>query len=312
MAKQTNIGLRRIPIFRSLIYWARKLKFRKLEGLSLYDILELYLIGIIQGAFTNRAAAVAFSFFMAIFPFLLFILNLIPFMPLANFQEDFFMFLSENVPPNTFGAIHEIINDIMNNSNKGLLSSGFILAIFLMANGVSSMLAGFENSYHVTITRNFIRQYIVSMVLGIGFSIILLLTVALMVITEIFINKYLGYAWILSSVRYLFVVLMILVCISILFKYGSKQFKETSFISIGSVITTFLIILSSYIFGIYVIKFARYNELYGSIGTLLVVMLYIWLNCMILLLGFELNATINRLKSEKNITFIKNFKTKTP
>jgi len=300
MSKQTNKNIfRRIPIFRSLIYWARKLKFPKLEGLSLYDILELYLIGIIQGAFTNRAAAVAFSFFMAIFPFLLFILNLIPYMPLANFQEDFFLFLSENVPPNTFGAIHGIISDIMNNSNKGLLSSGFILAIFLMANGVNSMLSGFENSYHITITRNFIRQYIVSMVLGIGFSIILLVTVALIVVSEIIINKYLGDIWLLSWVRYLFAILMILVCISILFKFGSKQFKKTSFISIGSVITTFLIILSSYVFGIYVIKFARYNELYGSIGTLLVVMMYIWLNCMILLLGFELNATINKLKLEK-------------
>lgn len=302
--------LSKIPVVRNLVVWAKKITFKKLEGLSLYAILELYFIGIIQGAFTNRAAAVAFNFFMAIFPFLLFILNLLPLMPLENFQEDFFKFLSENVPPNTFEALHEIIRDIMNNSNKGLLSSGFILAIFLMANGVNSMLAGFENSYHITITRSFIRQYLVSMALGISFSIILLVTVALIVVTEVVVNlfeyRYLDSVVVLSWIRYVFVALMILLCVSFMFRFGSKQFKRTSFISIGSVITTILIVLSSYGFGIYVLRFAKYNELYGSIGTLLVVMIYIWLNCMILLLGFELNAAINRLKSEKNSIFNKN------
>lgn len=310
MSAQIEERLSKIPVIRNLADWAKKVTFKRLGGLSLYNILELYVIGIIEGAFTNRAAAVAFSFFMAIFPFLLFILNLIPYMPLENFQEDFFQFLAENVPPNTFDAIHGIIEDIMNNSNKGLLSTGFIFAIFLMANGVNAMLAGFENSYHITITRSFVRQYIVSMVLGICFSLILLVTVALMVVTEVLVNAfeyiYFDSVTLLVWFRYLFVALMILVCVSFMFKFGSKQFKKTSFISIGSVITTILIILSSYGFGIYVLQFAKYNELYGSIGTLLVVMIYIWLNCMILLLGFELNATINRLKSEKSIIFNEN------
>ncbi len=310
MPIETKERLSKIPIIRNLVFWAQKVTFKRLGGLSLYDILELYTIGIIQGAFTNRAAAVAFNFFMAIFPFLLFILNLIPYMPLENFQEDFFKFLSENVPPNTYDAIYEIIEDIMNNSNKGLLSSGFILAIFLMANGVSSMLAGFENSYHVTITRSFIRQYLVSLVLGICLSLILLITVALIVITEIFVNMfeyiYFDKVQIMIWFRYLFVTMMILLCVSVIFKFGSKQFKKTSLFSIGSIISTLLIILSSYGFGIYVLRFAKYNELYGSIGTLLVMMIYIWLNCTILLLGFELNATIQRLKSEKSITFNEN------
>lgn len=310
MSAQIEERLNKIPIVRNLVRWSKKITFQKMGGLSLYDIMELYIIGIIKGAFTNRAAAIAFSFFMAIFPFLLFILNLIPYMPLENFQEDFFKFLADNVPPNTFGAVHDIIRDIMNNSNKGLLSTGFIFAIFLMANGVNSMLAGFENSYHITITRGFLRQYLVSLVLGIGFSLVLLITIALIVISEIILNmfeyKYLDSVVLMGWSRYIFVGLMILFCVSLMFKFGSKQFKKTSFISIGSVITTFLIILSSYGFGIYVLRFAKYNELYGSIGTILVLMLYIWLNCMILLLGFELNATINRLKSEKSIIFNEN------
>jgi membrane protein len=93
---------------------------------------------------------------------------------------------------------------------------------------------------------------------------------------------------------------MILTTTSLLFKFGTKQISKVPFISIGSVFTTLLILLSSYVFGIYVVKFAKYNELYGSIGTLLILMFYIWINCMILLLGFELNATINKLK-RKNL-----------
>lgn len=90
--------------------------------------------------------------------------------------------------------------------------------------------------------------------------------------------------------------LMILLTTSILFKFGTRESRNSAFVSIGSVFTTLLIILSSYVFGIWVVKFSKYNELYGSIGTLLILMFYIWLNIMILLLGFELNATIQKLK----------------
>jgi membrane protein len=94
---------------------------------------------------------------------------------------------------------------------------------------------------------------------------------------------------------------MILITTSLLFRYGIKHQQKIRFISIGSVFTTILIILSSYFFGIWVLKFSKYNELYGSIGTLLVVMFYIWLNSMILLLGFDLNATINKIRMNTNL-----------
>ena len=102
--------------------------------------------------------------------------------------------------------------------------------------------------------------------------------------------------------RYVFLILMILMTTSILFKFGTKNNQTTrSFISIGSVFTTVLTIITSYFFGVWVIRFSRYNQLYGSIGTLLIVMFYIWINCMVLLLGFELNALIHKLKKKKNI-----------
>lgn len=305
MSQEIEDRIQKIPLLRNLVYVLKKIKLPWLQGLSFYDLSELYILGIVEGAFSYHASAVAFSFFMALFPFALFILNLIPYIPIEGFQQDFLNFVKDGVPPNTYDAIANIINDILNNSHSGLLSSGFILSIFLMANGLNGILGGFESSRHVLIKRGFLRQYFVALAMSLLLSVILLVTVATIVVFEVFIQKTTIQDVLNDSIpliilgRYVFVVLMILVTTSVLFKFGTKREKNRAFISIGSVFTTILVILLSYIFGIWVIRFSKYNELYGSIGTLLILMFYIWINCMILLLGFELNATINKLKKKK-------------
>ncbi len=306
MSAEIEQKLEKIPLINHLVRFMKSIKLPWLEGLSFYDLMELYLIGIAKGAFSYRSGAIAFSFFMALFPFALFILNLIPFIPIEGFQDDFLKFVEEGVPPNTFEAIKTIIDDILTNSYKGLLSSGFILSIFLMSNGINAILGGFETSYHITISRSFFRQYVVALGMSLLFSVILIVTVAAIVVSEVVIQKIQIHEIVDANIsliqitRYGFVILMILITTSLLFKFGAKETSKIPFISIGSVFTTVLILLSSYVFGIYVVKFAKYNELYGSIGTLLIFMFYIWINCMILLLGFELNATINKLK-RKNL-----------
>ena len=305
MSEEIENKLNKIPVVKQLIAITKAIKLKTLEGLSLYDILELYVLGIFTGAFSYRASAIAFSFFMALFPFALFILNLIPFIPLENFQADFLEFVEEGVPPNTYDAIEAILRDIMETSHQGLLSSGFILSILLMTNGINAILGGFEMSAHITITRGFFRQYFISLAISLVLSMILLITVAAIVIAEVMIQKinirgYVADVSVIEWSRYGFILLMILITTSILYKFGAKETSSIAFISYGAVFTTILIVISSYIFGIYVTKFAKYNELYGSIGTLLVLMFYIWINCMVLLLGFELNATISKLK-RKNL-----------
>ena len=305
MSIEIEEAISRIPILRNLARMLKKVKLPWLKGLSLYDLLELYFIGIMEGALSYRAGAIAFSFFMALFPFALFILNLIPFIPIEGFQEDFMQFVSEGVPPKTYDAIATIINDILHNSHSGLLSSGFLLSIFLMANGLNAILGGFETSHHVIIKRGFFRQYFVALGMSLLLSTLLLVTVAMIVVFEVFIQKTIIQDVLNDRIpliilgRYTFIILMILLTTSILFKFGIKHDKNRKFISIGSVFTTILIILSSYGFGIWVVEFSKYNQLYGSIGTLLIMMFYIWINCMVLLLGFELDASINKLKQKE-------------
>lgn len=292
--------LKVFPIIRHLIELLRWIKLPLLKGLSLYDLLKLYGNGIIEGDLAYRASAISFSFFMALFPFALFILNLIPYIPIDGFQQDFLRFVAEGVPPKTYNAIALIIADILVNSHSGLLSTGFLLSIFLSANGINAVLSGFESSKNITLKRAYFRQYMVSLAMSLLLTLILLMTVAMIVFFEVLIQKTIIQDVVTERIsliqigRYAFVILMILMSTSFLFKFGIKSDKNRDFITVGSVFTTILIILTSYGFGIWVIKFSKYNELYGSIGTLLIMMFYIWINCMILLLGFELNAIINK------------------
>ena len=294
-----------IPVLKNGIHVLQRIKPMWLHGLSFYDLIKMYAIGIFEGALSYHASSVAFSFFMALFPFALFILNLIPYIPIEGFQTDFLEFVKDGVPPNTYDAISSIINDILNNSQSGLLSTGFFLSIFLMANGLNAILGGFESSRHVIIKRGFLQQYLIALALSLMLSVLLLITVAAIVIFEVFIQKTMIQDVLSDTIsiiilsRYAFVILMILITISILFRFGTKNKSKQALITIGSMFTTILVIITSYFFGIWVIKFSKYNELYGSIGTLLIMMFYIWINCMILLLGFELNSIISKLKIDK-------------
>lgn len=310
MSQEIENRIEKIPLLRNFAHYLKGIKLKWLAGLSLYDLMELYVIGIAEGALSNRAGSIAFSFFMALFPFALFILNLIPYIPIEGFQQDFLKFVSEGVPPNTYYAIENIINDILHNSHSGLLSTGVILSIFLMANGLNAILGGFETSKHVLVKRGFFRQYLIAVGMSVFLSMLLLVTVGIIVVFEVFIHKLTADQVLNEQIplivmgRYGFLIMMILITTSILFKFGTKHDKTRAFISIGSVFTTILTIIISYFFGIWVIQFSQYNQLYGSIGTLLIVMFYIWINCMILLLGFELNAAINNLKRNNNIKLI--------
>ncbi|WP_136666866.1 YihY/virulence factor BrkB family protein [Flavobacterium sp. H122] len=298
--------LLKIPILKQLVIILDNIKLPWLEGLSFFELIDFYIAGVLKGGISYRAAAIAFSFFMALFPFALFILNLIPYIPIPGFQDDFLRFVQDNVPPTTYEAIESIIKDILHNSQTGLLSWGVVLSVFLMTNGVNAVMSGFETSLHVTVKRAYFRQYFVALLMSLLLTMILIVTISAIIVLEVVIQKTIIQDVLTSRVsekisliemgRYIFVVLMILLATAILFKYGIKQSKKKKLITIGTVFTTILIVLSSYFFGIWVLKFSKYNELYGSIGTLLVFMFYLWINCMVLLLGFELDASIRKLK----------------
>jgi len=296
--------LLKIPVIGFLIKFADKIKVPGLKGMSLFDLLEMYIIGIVKGAVTSRAGSIAFSFFMALFPFALFILTLIPYIPIENFQEDFLVLVEEALPPKTADSVDYVIKDIANNTYGGLLSSVFILSIFLMTNGVNALFSGFEYTYHKIKTRNMVMQYIAALYTSIIMALLLLLTVAVIFYFEIGVGKLKANGFVSDDIYWIgfgknaILLLMLLVGVSVLYFFGTKEGKKINFLSPGSIFTTALIILNFVLFGIYVSKFAKYNELYGIIGTVLILMLFIWLNSIILLLGYELNTCMIGLRDK--------------
>lgn len=310
MTKPIEDKLDKLPVINILVRLLKKFKLPGLEGLSFYDLLELYITGIVKGALTTRASAIAFSFFTAIFPFLLFVLIIIPYIPIDDFKIEFLVFLDSFLPPSTSDFFFQNIFENIDQSQRGgLLSSVFILSIMLMANGVNAIFSGFENSYHEQLTRSVYKQYLYALSIALILAFLLIITIAVLGYFQIYVVQGLfqafenrGYNLDSSSVfwtnivKYVFFVIMVYLATATLYYFGTKEGKQSKFFSAGALFTTLLIILTSYLFGVYIENFSQYNKLYGSIGALLILLLYLWLNANILLLGYELNASLQFLK----------------
>ena len=310
MSESLKKKLSKIQFIQVAVRFFKKWQLPGLDGLSFYDLFKIYFTGIIKGALTTRASAIAFSFFMAIFPFLLFILIVIPYIPIDDFKIEFLRFLESFLPTSTSDFFFENIFENIDQSQRGgLLSSVFILSIILMANGVNAVFSGFANSYHKEITRNVVRQYLYALGIALILSFLLIIMIVFLGYFQIYVVQKLlmalqnqGYEvksqmvfW-FDLVKYVFFIIMVYLGTATLYYFGTKEGKASKFFSVGALFTTFLIIVTSYLFGIYIENFNKYNELYGSIGALLILMFYLWINANILLLGYELNASLNRLR----------------
>ena len=316
MGKSLAEKLEGNPLVRWLVFIMKKVRLKAFEGLSLFDLVIMYTRGIIRGALSTRASAIAFSLFLALFPLVLFLLTLVPFViPYvsvgnSDFDTQFLSFLESFLPTATGDYFTEVYQQLKDQKRGGLVSSTFLISIFLMANGVNAIFSGFETSYHIELTRNFFKQYAYALMVGLILSLLLILGAVGYVYFEFYILGYLSeFTAKTSGVvldegeilgaqigKVLFFILLTYFTTAILYYFGTREGKSARFFSYGALMTTLLILLTSYLFGIYIDEFATYNELYGALGGLLILMVYIWLNSNILLLGFELNATLNYLR----------------
>ncbi len=315
MSQSIEEKLEKIPIVNVLVRLLKRVKFRALKGMSLYDLIEMYVIGIANGALGTRASAIAFSVFLALFPLIIFILTLVPFIipyvqvGSGNLDSEILTFIESFMPSTTGEYFGDIFLQVKNQKHGGLLSSSFLLSIFLMANGVSAIFSGFETSYHIEFNRSYIKQYAYALMIGLLLSLLLIFGVVAYLYFEFYIltsitdmiNKTSNTVllsddlYTIQTIKVIFYLALFYLIVSILYYFGTKETNKFTFFSIGALLTSLLFILTSYLFGFYVDNFSRYNELYGALGGLLILMIYIWLNSIILLLGFELNVSIYSL-----------------
>ncbi|MFN4300323.1 MAG: YihY/virulence factor BrkB family protein [Thermaurantimonas sp.] len=292
-----------IHVIKVYFQWFLKvLRFIKIpffQGQSLYDVLRFFYIGVLQGNVTSRAASVSFSFFLALFPGIIFLFTLIPYIPIDGFQKVLFELLHEIMPPNTFEAAESTIDDIINNKRGGLLSFGFIAALIFATNGTNALISNFNASVHQFKTRGFWRQELVAIFLTLLLSVLFIIGIALIIFTEGFTDWLIEIKVIPADLKSFLrigrnasLVAVIFFAISLLYYFGPADRSLFKFFSPGSILATLLILLGSELFSYYINNFNQYNRLYGSIGTLLIILLWIYVNSLILIIGFEFNAGI--------------------
>ena len=283
-----------------LINLSEKIILPGFDGLPLYNVLIFFRRGIRQGFIATRASAISFTFFLAIFPFLIFLFSIIPFIPILNFQATLLNLIRDFIPDIAWASVNDTIIDVITRPRRGVLILNFFLALYFSTKGIKNLIEAFNNTYHDIEYRTTFKQYVISFLLVMIISLLLIIAISLMTFGFSLLTKLLPefilqarvFLFLLQILRWIIVLSALFCAISSLYYLAPSRQDRFRFISAGSTISTLLIVVTTQGFNFYVDNFSRYNAIYGSIGTLMVIMLWIYANSFVLLMGFELNASI--------------------
>jgi membrane protein len=290
-----------ISIWERILVKAKKVTFPGLDGMAVYDVMVFFWRSIVDGALSTRASAIAFSFFVALFPAIIFLFTLIPYIPIENFPDKLFLLIKDMVPESAFKAIEDTVKDILTRQRGDLLSLGFFMALIFSTNGFASMMTAFDASLHSFERRSWIGQRLIALLLLAIMSVLLTVAIALITYGQSFLNYLIVHDilkdhftfFVLSIGKWVVILLLFFMANSFLFYLAPAKKTKWRFISAGGTLSTVLCVITFLGFSYYINRFGQYNKLYGSIGTLLVILLLMYLISMIILIGFELNASIN-------------------
>jgi membrane protein len=298
-------------VYRAFIEWTKSVIIPGFRPLPLYTVGVFFLGELRKSALINRASALSYNFMLAFFPATIFLFTLIPFVPISNFQKSLLNLISVILPSNAYLAFEGTMKDIIKNQNGKLLSFGFASALYFASNGVYNLMQAFNKSSLLLETRTWLKRRLVSITLTVVISFSLLLAIAILIAGQALINFLKAHmfetwglwSWLIALTRWIIVVVIFFVVVSILYRYGPAHKRRWKFFSPGSILATTLAVLTSLGFSYYINHFSSYNKIYGSIGTLIVLMIWLYLNSLIILIGFELNASVDL--SKRSIKIVK-------
>ncbi len=302
--------LGRHPLRQRIVNWTKTHSLPGLKRIPLYNLAVFIRQELRNDALVTRANSMAFDFFLAIFPSIIVLFTLLAYTPLyATFDDILEDSIREIMPGEAGKVLFKSIEDIATIPRSGLLSFGFFLAIWFSSNGMLSMMAGLEKDYHLTFKRRTgFEKRLISIQLTFYLAFILVASVVFVILGNTllgFVFTYIDADWItrmfLFGFRWIAVILLFYAGFSTLYRYGTPLHRKTHFFSPGAALATVLSMLVSWGFSFYVDNFGSYNKLYGSIGAIIVLMVWLQLNCVILLIGFELNAGIAVLRDLRKL-----------
>lgn len=295
-------------IVKRVLNWSKTIIPPGFSGVSLYEVISFVIKETQKDNLTTRANSVSFSLFLSIFPAIIFIFTLLPLFPIV---QDYTTMLSNQltgvIPKNAHEYIFSIVNDITSIKRDSLLSFGALLALFFSSNGMLTLMSGFDKAHHETFKP---RKWYISRLIAIGLTVVLTLLLIVSLIMLVVEGHLIAYfrdvikfsevvIFLFSVLNWFFAVFLVYTGISLIYTLGPSMHRRIPFINVGAVIATILSLITSLGFSFFINNFGRYNEIYGSIGALIVMMIWIQFNSFILLVGFELNASISVHKLRK-------------
>ncbi|TDO24168.1 membrane protein [Pedobacter duraquae] len=290
------------------IEWTKVYVLPGFSPLPLYTVAAFFFKEIQKDSLPNRATSLAYNFMLAIFPAIIFLFTLIPFLP-RGFQDQLMSLIALILPSKAFEAFEGTIEEIVKIQNGSLLSFGFVLSLFFATNGVHNLMKAFNKSSLIIETRTWLKRRLIAVVLTLIIALSVIVCIGAMTVgeialtyikTELHIKGNLTY-YAIQFTRWALLGTLYFVTTSILYRYGPANAKKWRFFSAGSWLATILAFLTIWGFTFYINHFGSYNKVYGSIGTLIVMMIWLYLNSLILLLGFELNASVDLSKRSVKI-----------
>jgi len=281
---------------------SKKIILPGFNGIPLFDVVRFFFIQIQQSSLNERAASIAFNLLVAMPPACIFLFTLIPYLPIKEELEPLYELIREAIPgKQNHDPIINFLKDFATNEQGGLLSFGFLLALYFSSNAMIGIMSSFNKMNYMGFSRRHVvhDRWVAIKLTLIVFLVILMSIVAL--VSRESVLTWLGIEdpavrGIILNVRWIVIILLFFFTISFIYRYAPAVHKKWKMINPGSILATFMMIVCTMGFSYYVANFGNYNKLYGSIGTILILMLLIFFNSLVLLIGFELNVSISSLR----------------
>lgn len=277
-------------------------------GISLWKMFEIYGQGVFKMQIGRSAASISWSFFLSLFPFILFLLSVLPNLPHYD-KLQFYIFdvLMLNIfPAHIQKDVTGYINTFIVPNMKNISNLTIIFAMIFAVNGTHSLINGFN--LNTNLQRGVVKEYFVAFGITIAFVVLVIASLFGVYYSEVVLKLFtpeINISWLVRNMTKIigFISFPVFYLILLALFYWVGCLKITSFKQAlpGAVLTTVLFVLLTYIFAIYVRDFASYNVIYGSIGTIILVMVWVNLNIILILLGNELNIAIKKVRVEKMI-----------
>lgn len=289
--------------------WAKDHSLPGFFRVPIYDVIIFLLKEIRRDDLLTRANAIAYSFFLSLFPSIISLFTLIPlfknyFLIYLPEGDNFDVYLRneiEKIMPGVAGErLFNFIDDITTNPRVALLSAGFFLSVYFSSNGMIMVMRGFDKSYASTfVKRTPWKKRLIAIGLTFQMGLLLVVTIVLIILGKYLINLFSEVVnldqiseTLLNILRWIIVIGMFYTAIATIYRFGAATKRKFKLFTPGATLATVLSIVASVAFSAYVNNFNTYNELYGSIGTIIVLMLWLQINSMVILTGYELNASI--------------------